>query len=930
VAPKISLDQSGPFVLDNSTPKQNGRESVGSNMAQREDWSSVGSEDKLLEIELNLWRRKRRKSASPKPEDVESQSVCQKEVLANDELREGRRRTIKGTRKNKGDFENCGADSRSATANFKQTSVEAIEPIKVLPINSHIDTPRLGSYQSGERESSDQKSQKILRLNPTTGTIGSPPPKKISSIMGTGRSRASLNKAASLIIKMKYGTDESVRLSVGQKISNLLSGIKVAEGLREKAGKKDAPYPPQPVPKGPEPLKQAVPSRPTHPFFLGKLLSTSESTDPVVEQVILAKELPTHKNFPVEKVRSISPEKPQPPVGSPFRLHMDSNGTKITRGMEPCWPPKDMFHLRGREPNCRQREPSFVHAASRKSKYLATEPSAKNSVLKTVGKKLDIGQVLHDLEQIDTSAFTEPARCLRIPKKQFATGLEIQKKIRRELHTCFPSACDSSEDEFQGEGLHPAMRKVYELIASTLSAFDRSECESQSWIHKYAPSSASEVLQIGKEAFILKDWLQTLTVMAVDDGSRSRTASLSSKRSSSKSSRRKRKAKLETFIVSSDEEDYELDEISEPEDESLHSQKSRKTVIRTNNNKEAGKQMNAVVISGPCGCGKTAMVYAVAKELGFEVFEINSSSRRNGKDILEKVGDMTRNHLVRRLESQGGSEASESSGAELKSGRQKTVNSFFKSRLKSKKQQVMDSEDRHQKPQTQSLILLEEVDILFEEDKQFWTTVMTLIVQSKRPIIMTCNDEALVPLQALPLHAIIRLSPPPLDLAVDYMLLVAAAEGHIIQRQAVEALFNARRWDLRASITELDYWCQFGVGDRKGGLDWFYPRWPPGSDIDAEGNTVRVVSEDTYVTGMGWLGRDSQYNGDDQSFQEELLHETGHSWHIDLDLTETLEGSFLELSSYKSFVDSMSLADLCTYGSLSTDYRVRIRICKRI
>lgn len=53
-----------------------------------------------------------------------------------------------------------------------------------------------------------------------------------------------------------------------------------------------------------------------------------------------------------------------------------------------------------------------------------------------------------------------------------------------------------------------------------------------------------------------------------------------------------------------------------------------------------------MLLVGPAGCGKTATIYALADELGYNVLEVNASSRRNGKTVLSHLHEATQSHSL--------------------------------------------------------------------------------------------------------------------------------------------------------------------------------------------------------------------------------------------------------------------------------------------
>lgn len=124
---------------------------------------------------------------------------------------------------------------------------------------------------------------------------------------------------------------------------------------------------------------------------------------------------------------------------------------------------------------------------------------------------------------------------------------------------------------------------------------------------------------------------------------------------------------------------------------------------------------NLILLSGPISSGKTCSVYATAKELGYAVFEVSPNQPRGFKDLLAAVGEVGRNHLVWK---------SNKHEQHIKKG---GVMDFFQNAAaKSKekgKDKATDQNGESGNTVQQSLILIEEVDILFPDDKShgsFW------------------------------------------------------------------------------------------------------------------------------------------------------------------------------------------------------------------
>ncbi|XP_068435125.1 ATPase family AAA domain-containing protein 5 [Clinocottus analis] len=121
-----------------------------------------------------------------------------------------------------------------------------------------------------------------------------------------------------------------------------------------------------------------------------------------------------------------------------------------------------------------------------------------------------------------------------------------------------------------------------------------------------------------------------------------------------------------------------------------------------------------------------------------------------------------------------------------------------------------NNEEQSKKTAT-SLILFEEVDVIFDDDSGFLAAIKTFMTTTKRPVILTTSDPAFSTMFDGNFEEILFKTPSVLDVG-SYLRLLCLTEDTRTDRVDISTLLRLNGCDIRQSLLQLQFWTRSAGG----------------------------------------------------------------------------------------------------------------------
>lgn len=219
-----------------------------------------------------------------------------------------------------------------------------------------------------------------------------------------------------------------------------------------------------------------------------------------------------------------------------------------------------------------------------------------------------------------------------------------------------------------------------------------------------------------------------------------------------------------------------------------------------------------LIVRGPTGSCKSSSIYAAMNSLGGYVYEVNAGQQRSRKDIYGSLKEFCTTQIVRH------------------SGEDKEFQ--------------------------KGVVLFEDCDILFEQDKTFWTLVQDVLNFSKRPIVLTVTDDIAIPKSIRDLaeeqDAIVSVKNCNMESFKQYLWICSFSQGYdlstSLQEKIVQECNVEDSFDLRKALMMCQWICGKKQKFRTYSEIHYFEKRMPENDYQMSINSLSERLEDISIS----------------------------------------------------------------------------------
>ncbi|KAL6644799.1 hypothetical protein ACP70R_016407 [Stipagrostis hirtigluma subsp. patula] len=230
---------------------------------------------------------------------------------------------------------------------------------------------------------------------------------------------------------------------------------------------------------------------------------------------------------------------------------------------------------------------------------------------------------------------------------------------------------------------------------------------------------------------------------------------------------------------------------------------------------------NVLLITGPVGCGKSATVFACARDQGFNVIEVNTSDMRNGAYVRQKFEEATKSHGLEKWSQEDVINPPRDDS--LDPALRTPDSTEYQNSLSCAMRTVFDcdqqkshvgyysgsnvSDEAPKQVINKTLILFEDVDTVFDEDRGFISTILKMAETTKWPIILTSNrkDPSLPNLLD---QLVLDFKYPSSAELLSHVDMICKSEGVEITIPQLKHIIDISLGDIRRTIMLVQFWYQ--------------------------------------------------------------------------------------------------------------------------